>query len=105
MRLVTPGQLTLEDARPVTLTESQRDVLHAFSEMVEGTGDRFARFYNDPMRGWCWSQQSPSGLRTRRAELVALGLVANTGRKASVPTSSRKATVWSITDAGKRALT
>lgn len=101
---VTPGQLSLDDARPATLTEAQRAVLRAFDWIVEGTDDALARWYTDPQYGMNRPMQRPSGLRTRRAELVDMGLIANTGRKASVPTSSRKATVWAITDAGRRAL-
>jgi len=102
---VTPGQLSLEDARPVTLTEAQRAVLFEFDWLGEATDDALARWYTDPQRVYAATpMQRPSGLRTRRAELVDLGLIANTGRKASVPTSSRKATVWAITDAGRRAL-
>ena len=39
--------------------------------------------------------QSPSGLRTRRSELVALGLVVDTGDRKRLP-SGRRAILWDI---------
>lgn len=104
---MTPGQLSPEDARPVTLTEGERHVLHAWREIGRGTHNDHARHYNDPLVGWCWKRQSPSGLRSRTAALVDLGLVCAT-EDTDWPhpgiTTGRKATVWAITDAGRRAL-
>lgn len=40
-----------------------------------------------------WNDQSPSGLRTRRRELVAAGLVRDTGRRQRLDTG-RKAIIW-----------
>lgn len=43
---------------------------------------------------------SDSGLRTRRSELVNGGLLADSGRKTTLPTG-RKAILWKITDEGR----
>lgn len=42
---------------------------------------------------------SESGIRTRRAELVDMGMIADSGRRAVLP-SGRKAIVWDITSKG-----
>jgi hypothetical protein len=39
---------------------------------------------------------SESGIRTRRAELVKLGVVADTGEKVKIPNSGRLAIVWGL---------
>ena len=41
--------------------------------------------------------QSPSGLRTRRAELVDRGLVVDTGKRKTLP-SGRSAILWDIAE-------
>jgi hypothetical protein len=42
-----------------------------------------------------YPRQSESGLRTRRRELVDMGLVVDTGRTETLP-SGRKAIVWGV---------
>lgn len=42
---------------------------------------------------------SESGIRSRRAELVAMGLVRDTGRKTRTP-SGRSTMIWEATDQG-----
>lgn len=51
-------------------------------------------------RQWACGPVSPSGLRTRRAELVALGLAMWNGDKERMATG-RMARVWEITCAGR----
>lgn len=50
-----------------------------------------------------WYPISPSGLRSRRAELVKCGLVVDSGVKANTK-SGRSTIVWTITDEGRRSL-
>lgn len=46
-----------------------------------------------------WPVQSQSGIRTRRSELVAAGLVVDTGRKVTLA-SGRQAVVWAVVQQG-----
>jgi hypothetical protein len=50
-------------------------------------------------RTWPGEYVSPSGLRTRRSELVDLGLVEDSGERVRL-TSGRRAVLWRITDKG-----
>lgn len=50
-----------------------------------------------------WPHISPSGLRSRRAELVRGGLVQDTGERHKTK-SGRATIVWALTDAGWEAL-
>jgi hypothetical protein len=61
----------------------------------------------DQMRidGWPIPEQSPSGLRTRRRELVDLGFVIDTGERGMLE-SGRRAILWrAATDAEREAAT
>lgn len=48
--------------------------------------------------------QSPSGLRTRRSELVEAGLVEWTGEKAKLQVSGRMARTWRLSARGRELL-
>lgn len=78
------------------LRESQEAVLGVF------------RLWHTPMddplmieryRGSVTPWQSPSGLRTRRKELVDLGYLEDSGERFIMP-SGRKSIVWRLTDKG-----
>lgn len=78
------------------LTITRRALLKALRLLARPVTDHeIARYYpgiaqNDGLPG-----QSPSGLRTRRKELVDLGLVRDSGWTATLP-SGRKATLWEL---------
>lgn len=73
-----------------SLRESQRHVLNALHAIGSGTDDDI---YNAMRRRNV--VLSPSGARTRRAELVAMGLVRDSGDKARL-SSGRWAIVWEV---------
>lgn len=68
---------------PDTLRESQQAVLAILQALGPMTDDELILRV----------EQSPSGARTRRAELTALGLVHDTGKRARLG-SGRHAIVW-----------
>jgi len=75
-----------------TLRDSQREVLRIVR--------RFGPLTDDGIFGWFADGTiSPSGARTRRAELVAKGLVYDTGRRERLP-SGRHSIVWAAVAPG-----
>lgn len=80
--------------RAPELRARQRDVLFVLRVNVACTDEELAVEY---ARTPGVAPQSPSGLRTRRAELVALGLVADTGERRRTA-SGRRSTVWKVTE-------
>lgn len=71
------------------IRHSQREVLALLAELGPMTDRQVLSFFTvggRPLR-------SPSGLRTRRAELVDKGLVVDSGRRNTAP-SGRKEIVW-----------
>lgn len=83
-------------AKSVTdLTEKQDCVLACLTEADRPLSDvELAGLYSHNRRYHDWPEQSESGLRTRRAELVRKGLVEKTGKTRLE--SGRMAAVWSV---------
>lgn len=82
-----------------TIRLTQRRILECLSSI--GSQD-------DPaIEQWFWGsdyeQPSSSGLRTRRSELVAKGLVRHSGEYGRSKTG-RRTRLWEITEAGRRRL-
>jgi hypothetical protein len=69
-------------------TETQEGILNALYEWGKMTDQELVDWYEGP-------KASPSGLRTRRAELVKMGKVRDSGQRVVLP-SGRRAIVWEI---------
>lgn len=77
------------------LRRSQEAVLAVFDELGGRASDsQVAVRYSGP-------RQSPSGLRTRRRELVDLGYLRDSGERVMLP-SGRRSIVWERTPGGTR---
>lgn len=76
---------------PVELTDRQRHVYECIRYFGPATDTEIAVFYFNSGRPW----QSPSGLRTRRAELVDRGLIVDTGTTRPTP-AGRQSIVWAV---------
>lgn len=78
------------------LRDSQADVLLFFNSYQNGMTDE--EFVDRALSAGM--SQSRSGLRTRRSELVDLGLMEDAGERRETR-SGREAIVWRVTDAGR----
>lgn len=59
------------------------------------TDEEIAAYYGNLAQLFDWPPVSPSGLRSRRAELVDLGTIVDTGEKGRT-TSGRSCTIWEL---------
>lgn len=88
----TPSRKT----RP-SITMRQRAVYHVLRHYGTMTDTdlvaQYATLIKHLHRGYRYPAQSPSGLRTRRSELVRKGYIIDTGQRVQLP-SGRKAAVW-----------
>lgn len=90
---------------PSTSHEAARTVRRRLCEQVRAevaallekygplTDEDIAEWWTDPVLGATLPVVSPSGLRTRRAELVTAGKVVDTGERRRLA-SGRRAIVW-----------
>jgi hypothetical protein len=74
---------------------SQEAVLELLRRIGPSTDVEIAVVYEQERTARSWPAQSPSGLRTRRSELVQLGLVADSGQRRQLP-SGRNGIVWIV---------
>ena len=81
------------------LRASQVAVLHLLRQVGAVTDEELVAAYSTAMRAHpvAWPPQSPSGIRSRRAELVRSGDVVANGWRQSRQTGNRM-TVWRATD-------
>lgn len=83
------------------ISEKQYAVLRVLKFIVKGSDESIAGMYTNRELFPDLPQQSSSGLRTRRSELVTQGLVRDSGLRSRTP-SNRIAVMWEITTAGKK---
>lgn len=85
---------------PAALRKSQEALLRVYRDLGGMSDDRLVDVYAERADDGDVPRQSPSGIRTRRNELVGLGLVHDSGRKTILEGSGRRAIVWDLTPAG-----
>lgn len=79
-----------------TLRESQSWVLAVLAYTGPATDEKLVSDYCSLADRWDHiPPQSPSGIRTRRHELVGMGKIRDTGTRAALH-SGRNATVWAV---------
>lgn len=85
-------QKTSLDAKPgpVKVRESQSAIYKLFKQRKRMTDYRMLQILEE--KGLAYS---PSGARTRRSELVKMGLLVDTGKREVLP-SGKKAIVWGL---------
>ena len=95
----TDPQTSHDAAASVTnVTETKRAILNLLQNAI--TDDELIDRFYEYMDSGLVRHASPSGIRSRRKELVDAGLVYDTGLRGKTP-SGRSSIIWLITDAGK----
>lgn len=74
---------------------SQEAVLRVLRRLGRATDSDIIHEFNQLVQMGYEAEQSPSGIRTRRAELVALNEVVDTLERRTLPTG-RKSIIWTI---------
>lgn len=77
-------------AKSINLSHNREFLLHVMRGCGEGTDEEIARYYAATSA----PKQSPSGLRSRRKELVRMGYVEDTGRTKKSAATGRLQKVW-----------
>lgn len=92
----TDPETSHEAAASITgLRETQLDVLKVFRVWGPMTDEQLVGRMTAVTRRGGKRQQSPSGIRTRRFELVSQGVIKDSGRRAMM-TTGRRAIVWEL---------
>ncbi|CAB4218087.1 hypothetical protein UFOVP1608_5 [uncultured Caudovirales phage] len=77
------------------LTLTQRRVLEVLERYGPATDEEINRYYFHLAQVFDWNAVSPSGLRSRRAELVATGKVKDSGERGTTK-SGRSTVSWAL---------
>ena len=91
-------ETSFEAADSVTrITEKQEAILRVFKGVLsEATDEELIASYREEQQNWGLRvNQSDSGIRSRRSELVRLGLIIDSGKRETL-SSGRKAIVWRL---------
>jgi hypothetical protein len=84
-----------KSVRNQTVTHDR--IVEVLDRYGPATDEEIAAYYFNLAQLFDWPQVSPSGLRSRRAELVDLGRIVDTGEKGRTK-SGRSCTVWDLAD-------
>jgi hypothetical protein len=85
------------------VTATQTAILNLFSKQLGLSDSELIDIYFAWVDAGFAPMASPSGIRSRRAELVVRGLLADSGEREKTP-SGRSSVIWSITADGRAAL-
>ncbi|CAB5218844.1 hypothetical protein UFOVP226_3 [uncultured Caudovirales phage] len=91
----TDPQTSHEAARTVNVTRGQQIVLNEFLMYHEMTDEQLIQALKIRMGSCPDAKLSDSGARSRRAELVAIGILKDT-KKTTTTASGRRTTVWGL---------
>lgn len=80
--------------KQVTLTTAQAALLDFMDRRGPMTDAEIVALYHEDTKAVVWATQTPSGLRTRRSELVKKGLVQMNSTQKSL--SGRNTTKWEV---------
>lgn len=85
-----------------TAAASVRDISKTHERIIEvldrygpATDEEIFNYYFNLAELFEWPKASPSGLRSRRAELVTLGTIFDTGKRGTTA-SGRATTIWEL---------
>lgn len=96
-RLTDPATSRLAADSVKHVTAQQRAILRILvADLID---EELVTRYNTLAEAGLAPKASPSGIRSRRSELVYAGLVADTGRRAKMSTG-RNGIVWGLTEEG-----
>lgn len=77
------------------ITKTHERVLEVLERYGPATDEEIERYYFNLAELFDWPKASPSGLRSRRAELVTLGKVFDTGQRGKTA-SGRQTAIWEL---------
>ena len=92
----TDPQTSHQAAASVTrITDTRQAILDAYRLRGPMPDFDLEEYYGQVWQMHRWPRQSPSGIRSRRAELTDLGLIIDSGRRTVTP-SGRPCIVWTL---------
>lgn len=83
------------------LKTTQKHILEVLDRYGPATDEEINRYYFHLAQLFDWNPVSPSGLRTRRAELVDAGFIYDTGKR-QLTKSNRPCIVWELKESELR---
>lgn len=94
-RASDPGTSQAAAKTVMRMTDKRQAVLEAFQYFGPMTDEQLHDAYEERRQCYHWPEQSASGLRTRRSELVRMGALEDAGTKRRMRTG-RWAVLWGL---------